>query len=418
MSRIATVILGGGRGSRLYPLTKERAKPAVPFGSKYRLIDIALSNCINSGYNRIYLLTQYNSASLHQHIANTYRFDSFSRGFVEILAAEQRRDASGWFEGNADAVRKHLQNLAIYRPDHYLILPGDQLCRMDLRKMYAEHLHSGAEITVAATPIRRDEASWLGLVKVDGSRRIVDFAEKPAEHRDLSDFRSAERRDGREYLASMGMYCFNAAALERALHNDLADFGREVIPALIGTADCRVHRFDGYWRDIGTIKTFYRTNVDLTTTHPRFNLYDEQSPMYAYRHDLPVSRFGTCSLIHTLTAEGSRILDADIRNSIIGVRSRIADGVSLRRVVCLGADYYESAREQQINRDLERPDIGIGTATHIMRAIIDKNARIGAGCRIGIDRCERPDGDWPTHSVRDNIIVVPKNAVIPDNSVI
>ena len=425
MTDVLSIIMGGGKGTRLYPLTKDRAKPAVPFGAKYRLVDIPLSNSINSGFRKIYVLTQFNSASLHLHIGNTYIFDSFSRGFVEILAAEQTFDHSGWYEGTGDAVRKNFVHFRTQKPSHYLILSGDQLYRMDLQDFFQKHVEADAEVTIAATPVKREDATGLGILKVSKGTEIDAFAEKPAITEDIGHLKikrslhpdPEKHRHGEEYLASMGIYFFKAEALERALDNQFTDFGKEIIPMLIEKTTCHAYVFDGFWEDIGTIKSFYEANINLASLKPDFNFYDERSPIYTRRRDLPASKFNYCSLSQTLAADGCVITNASIQRSIIGIRTFIESGANLDGVVCMGADWYETGEQRAENRTDGVPDIGIGEGTWVRHAIIDKNTRIGKGCRIGVD-APLQDGDYENYYVRDGIIVIPKNAVIPDGTLI
>jgi glucose-1-phosphate adenylyltransferase len=424
MSKVLSIVLGGGKGTRLFPLTKDRAKPAVPFGGKYRIVDIPISNCINAGFNQIYILTQFNSASLHLHIARTYTFDSFSRGYVEILAAEQTLVHSGWYEGTADAVRKNLVHFRPQHPSHYLIVSGDQLYRMDLADMFRKHEESGCGLTIACTTVTRETAGALGILAIDKDRKIVDFMEKPGPTKDISNFkiplelRKDRRSDGKDYLASMGIYIFDEALMERALANDENDFGKEIIPEILSKESVNAYVFDGYWEDIGTIKSFYEANLDLTSIAPQFNFYEEEMPIHTHKRNLPASKLNYCTLNQALTAEGCIITNSAITRSIVGVRTIIESGASLDGVVCMGADYYETAEEIAKNRAAGRPNIGIGSGTIVKGAIIDKNARIGDNCRIGIDPIERKDGDYPTHYVVDGIVVIAKNAVIASGTVI
>lgn len=426
MTNALSIVMGGGKGTRLYPLTKERAKPAVPFGGKYRLVDIPLSNSINSGFRKIYVLTQFNSASLHLHIANTYIFDSFSGGYVEILAAEQTFEHSGWYEGTGDAVRKNLVHFRTQEPDHYVILSGDQLYRMDLNEMYRQHEETGAEVTIAATPVTREQAVGFGILKAHKDSRIVEFTEKPPIDKDVSDLKippnlhpdKEQLNRGKEYLASMGIYIFRADVLERALDNEFTDFGKEIIPELIRTAKSHAFVFSGFWEDIGTIKSFYETNLNLASISPDFNFYEEKMPIYTHRRDLPASKFNYSTLSETIAADGSIITSAEIQRSVVGIRSIIESGASLDGVVCMGADYYETNQRKRENRRKGVPDIGIGKGTMVRNAIIDKNARIGENCTIGADDSKLVDGDYDYHYVRDGIIVIPKNAVLPPNTVI
>ena len=424
--KVLSIVLGGGKGTRLYPLTKERAKPAVPFGGKYRLVDIPISNCINADFRRIYILTQFNSTSLHLHLATTYIFDSFSKGFVEILAAEQTFTNSSWYQGTADAVRKNFIHFHTQEPEYYMILSGDQLYRMDLDAMFREHVESGAELTVAATVVDRESANELGILKADKESRITDFLEKPGPSNDISDMKIPEglhpdegmKAQGKEYLASMGIYIFNARTMEEVLDNDHTDFGKEIIPKAISNRPVNAYLYTGFWEDIGTIKSFYETNIDLTSVNPAFNFYDEKNPIYTHKRHLPASKINFCTLSQSLASEGSIITNASIKNSIIGIRSIIESGAELDGVICMGHDYYETPETIGENRKKHIPNLGIGDDSIIKRAIIDKNARIGEGCRIGLDDVAREEGDHGNYYVRDGIIIIPKSAVIPDGTVI
>ena len=425
MEPVNAIILGGGKGTRLYPLTRERAKPAVPFAGKYRLIDIPMSNCINSGFRRIYILTQFNSASLHTHLANTYSFDAFSKGVVEILAAEQTFKNSSWYEGTADAVRKNFQHLSANSPEYFIILSGDQLYRMDLSKMLDHHRRNRAQITVASTRVDRARASSLGIIQPDENYMVHHFAEKPGPVIDISAHRYPQclapgdgTADSRPFLGSMGMYIFNADILKKVLDNDRADFAIDIIPRAI--KDYRVFTYihDGFWEDIGTIRTFYDTNLSLATQSPEFNFYDENMPMYTRRKDLPATKMINCSVHNTIAAEGSVLQNASIMNSVVGIRTIIADGALLDGVVCLGAHMYETEAEKFDNSTRSIPNMGIGRGTSIRRCIIDMNARIGSDCNIGMGPTPPKDGDFATHSVKDGIIVIPKGAVIPRGTVI
>lgn len=427
--RTIAIVLGGGKGTRLYPLTKDRSKPAVPFAGKYRLVDIPISNCINSGFKQIYILTQFNSASLHNHISNTYIFDTFSYGFVEILAAEQTYHSNDWYQGTADAVRKNLKHFADQSADYYIILSGDQLYRMDYRKMLKTHIESGAVLTVAAKTISREQATGLGIIGADDNGIIKKFYEKPAPDLDISEYRIPTKllknslgqlpNDSNEYLASMGIYIFDAEAMHQMLEgNDSTDFGKEVIPEAIKNQKVAAYLFDGFWEDIGTIKAFYDTNLDLSSVTPAFDFYNEEMPIYTHRRHLPATKVNFCNISTSLTSEGSIITNAYIVNSIIGVRTLIESGASLDGVYCMGASYYETVEEKTENARRNIPNIGIGRATIIRRAIIDQNARIGDGCRIGIDDIERIDGDYSNYSIHDGIIVIHKNAIIPHGTIL
>lgn len=418
MSNVLSIVLGGGKGTRLFPLTKDRAKPAVPFGGKYRIVDIPISNCINSGFKQIYILTQFNSASLHLHLARTYKFDIFSRGFVEILAAEQTLVHSGWYEGTADAVRKNLVHFRTQAPSHYLIVSGDQLYRMDLEDMYKKHLASGCRLTVACTTVDRSAADQLGIARIDEKRRIIEFMEKPGPTKDVSNFKiplsllEDRRTGGKDYLASMGIYIFDSSLMEEALDNDKNDFGKEIIPDILAKEPVNAYIFSGYWEDIGTIKSFYEANLDLCSINPQFNFYAEESPIYTHMRNLPASKVNYSMLNQALAADGCIITNASITRSLIGVRTVIESGASLDGVICMGADYYENEAQKEENLREHRPNLGIGGGSIIKGAIIDKNARIGENCRIGIDSIERKEGEYGNYYIVDGIIVIPKNAVI------
>ena len=355
-NKIVAIVLGGGRGTRLYPLTMDRSKPAVPFAGKYRLVDIPISNCINSDMKQIYVLTQFNSASLHNHISSTYQFDQFSGGFVEILAAEQTYASESWYQGTADAVRKNLKHFSDQNPDYYVILSGDQLYRMDFREMLDCHIKTGAELTIAAKPISRAEATGLGIIGADENGMIKSFYEKPAPDMDISEYKVPAKlmkeqlgKDvdkSNEYLASMGIYIFTAKTMEQALNNDKTDFGKEIIPEIIKTRPVATYLFDGFWEDIGTIKAFYETNLNLASEKPAFNFYDEEMPIYTHRRHLPATKANFCNISCSLTSEGSIITNAYIVNSIIGVRTFIESGASLDGVYCMGASHYETEEEK------------------------------------------------------------------------
>jgi glucose-1-phosphate adenylyltransferase len=405
MNDILALILAGGRGSRLYPLNKLRSKPAVPIAGKYRLIDIPISNCINSGIYRIDVLTQYNSHSLHRHITQTYNFDTFHVGFVEILAAEQTPESTDWYQGNADAVRKQLFQLRSSRAKYVLVLGGDHLYRMDYSRLAEFHWEHGADITVAVQPVRREDAPSLGILKRGQDDRITDFVEKPKDPATLSRFVS-RADEQRPFLCSMGIYLFNTDILIKLLTENPSfdDFGGDVIPFAIQDYSVFGFDFDGYWRDIGTIRSFYETNLDLTTASPAFNFYDTENPIYTHSRLLPGSIVEESLLKDVLLAEGCRIQKAEITHSVIGVRSVISSGTVIKDSIIMGSDYYDLEKPSE-------PPIGIGPNCQIEGAIIDKNARIGANVVIrpfprGV---EMNTPDW---SVQDGIVVVPKNAVL------
>jgi glucose-1-phosphate adenylyltransferase len=424
MSEVLSIVLGGGKGTRLFPLTQARAKPAVPFGGKYRLVDIPISNCINADLKRIYILTQFNSASLHLHLAQAYVFDSFTNGFVEILAAEQTFEHTSWYEGTADAVRKNFLHFRTQNPSWYLILSGDQLYRMNLKDLLKKHIDSGAAITIAATVVSREDASQLGILKTDQNNRITSFLEKPGPVRDISEYRIPQalraEKNFREdsYLASMGIYVFNAQNMENCLTNELTDFGKEIIPQAINDLKVNAYIFDGYWEDIGTIRNFYEANLELTTLRPRFDFYDENNPIYTHMRNLPPSKMNFSNMNQSIAAEGCIITNASITNSIVGVRTIIESGSSLNGVVCMGADFYETETQKQQNAEGRVPNVGIGKGSIIKGAIIDKNACIGEGCRIGVDDINRNDGNYGHYYIVDGIIVIPKNAILYPGTVI
>jgi len=424
MSEVLSIVLGGGKGTRLFPLTQERAKPAVPFGGKFRLVDIPISNCINANFRQIYILTQFNSASLHLHIGQTYLFDSFSKGFVEILAAEQTFEHSSWYEGTADAVRKNLPHFRTQKPKYYMILSGDQLYRMDLRDFLSKHIDSGASISIACTPVSRDDASALGILKPDREGRLTEFMEKPGPTKDISGFRIPDTLkfkkeiEGDSFLGSMGIYVFNADAMEKCLDNGFADFGKEIIPQAINSYKVSAYVFDGYWEDIGTIRNFYETNLELTALRPKFDFYDETKPIYTHRRNLPPSKMNHSQMNQSIAAEGCIITSGSITDSIVGVRTIIESGSSLNGVICMGADFYETEAQKAENADARVPNMGIGRGVIIRGAIIDKNVRIGEGCRIGVDDMARADGNYGHYHIVDGIIVVPKNTALYPGTVI
>ena len=425
---ILAVILGGGAGTRLSPLTLTRSKPAVPLGGKYRLVDIPISNCINSDILRIFVLTQYNSASLNKHIATTYRFSQFSNGFVEILAAEQTPQNPQWFQGTADAVRQVLPHITDWGIDTLLILSGDHLYRMDYRKFLARHFETLADVTISVIPFVREQAEDFGLLKAEATGRIVEFREKPKgealeEMRvDTSAFGlSPEEAGRRPFLASMGIYVFKFDLLTKLLAGDTSwvDFGKQVIPAAIDCCNVQAYMFDGYWEDIGTIAAFQKANLDLTATVPQFNLFDTEAPIYTRARYLPPSKVNNCHINQSIVSEGCIINRAIINRSIIGVRTRIDFGAHIEDTYVMGADYYQSIEDMEADARGGTPRIGIGEGTVIRNAIVDKNARIGAGVRLtnerGLTDDVGPDRNW---YVREGIIIVPKNGIVPDGTVV
>jgi len=425
---VLAVILGGGVGTRLFPLTHQRSKPAVPLGGKYRLVDIPISNCINSDVIKIFVLTQYNSASLNRHIAQTYRFSTFADAFVEILAAEQTPENRQWFQGTADAVRQVMPHISDWGIDTLLILSGDHLYRMDYRKFLARHLETDADVTISVIPIKPHTAEEFGLLKTDASGRIVEFSEKP-KGAALEAMRvntaelglSAEEAEARPFLASMGIYVFKYDVLERVLAQDPSwvDFGREVIPAMIPQGNVQGFLFDGYWEDIGTINAFYEANMDMTAPIPKFNFFDASAPIFTRARYLPPSKVHDSEISDSFVSEGSIINGAKIFKSVIGLRSRIDPDTVIEATIMMGADYYQTIDEMRKDISAGRPRLGVGRGSVIRRAIIDKNARIGEGVRLvnesGVEKADAPDGSY---YIRERIIIVPKNATIKDGTVV
>ena len=414
--RTLAVIMGGGAGTRLFPLTKDRAKPAVPLGGKYRLVDIPISNCLNSGLRSIYLLTQFNSMSLHRHIQASYKFDNFSRSFVDILAAQQTPEGSEWYQGTADAVRQNMRYF-LERPfDYYLILSGDQLYRMDFRALLHQHIRSGADITLATKPVERTLVPDFGIMQSDGHRRVTKFVEKPKDEAVQNEFKMGPEllesiglpTDVERFQASMGIYVFNRDVLVECLSNNLADFGKHVIPDSIERRHVSGYIFNGYWEDIGTIRAFYQANLDLTDVVPPYSFFEGTSPIYTHPRFLPGSKVNGATLRQALISDGCIISDAHIERSVIGVRSIIESGATIRNSIVMGADFYEA--DAPVDRRL--PSIGVGRNCVIDRAIIDKNARIADGAVITPEG-KPADFDGGNYFIRDGIVVVPKNAVIP-----
>ncbi len=428
---VTCIIMGGGAGTRLYPLTHMRSKPAVPLGGKYRLIDIPISNCINSGLRQIYILTQYNSASLHRHISRSFHFDRFSTSFVEILAAQQSPQYAverSWYEGTADAVRKNLFRIHEAGGKQVLILSGDQIYQMDFRDVLSTHRGSGgagpAEVTIAAIVVRKEQARGLGIMKIDPStRRVVSFVEKPRD--DDSLFEGLEAADemvaefelppeeGPYYLANMGIYVFDLPRLASALENDHSDFGKQVLPSLLDKCEVRAHLFHGYWEDVGTIRSFHQANLDLATSVPHFNFYIEDSPVYTRARLLPASKIQGATVTSSLISEGCLIENATIEQSLIGIRSVVGKDCVIRYSHVMGADDFESDEDRVRNLEAGLPRLGIGDGTIIENAIIDKNARVGSGVRL--QNLEKhvsfEDG---TVIIRDGLTVVPRGGVVPD----
>ncbi len=423
--QVLSVILGGGAGARLFPLTKDRAKPAVPLAGKYRLVDIPISNCINSELRRIYVLTQFQSASMHRHISQSYAFDPFTGGFVEILAAQQTYSDTSWWVGTADAVRKNMVHFLPHDPEYIIILSGDQLYRMDFRDILEQHVESGAEITLATLPVPRADAKALGIMQIDDQKRILRFAEKPTDEKVLDSlvlphswYENMKIANGRELLlASMGIYVFNRDVLIEVLKNDCTDFGKHIIPNAIGTRKVHSYIFQGYWEDIGTIRAFFEAHLDLTAELPRFSFFDMSAPIFSRPRWLPGSKINGGTIDHAMLCDGCIINGAHIQRSVIGIRSIIGSGSEIVRTVMMGCDDYESLSTIQSTSSTSLPRLGIGKDVHIEDAIIDKNARIGNN--VVISPKGKPDKvDHPLYYIRDGIVIIPKNAVIPDGTVI
>ena len=419
------VVMGGGQGARLFPLTQERSKPAVPLAGKYRLVDIPISNCINSRLTQIYLLTQFNSASLHRHVSHSYKFDHFSRGFVEILAAEQTPNSDTWYQGTADAVRKNLIHLLNNDFEHLLILSGDQLYRMDFRDIIAAHIEKEAELTVATIPVGRELAKAFGIMHNDGDGRISRFVEKPGtpellDSLRLSDAQVAEQgleAGGDHYLASMGIYVFKRATLAELLDNEMADFGKHIIPRAIETHRVFSHVYQGYWEDIGTIRSFFEANLDMVSTVPKFDFFQMETPIYTRPRFMPASKINGAAIDQAVISDGCIIDRSRISQSLIGVRCIISPGCRVHRSVLMGSDFYETNASKVESDEKGIPRIGVGENTRIEQAIIDKNARIGANCVITPD--DKPEHfDGENYYIREGIVIIPKNAVIQDDTVI
>jgi len=421
--KIVAVILGGGAGSRLYPLTASRSKPAVPVAGKYRLVDIPISNCMNSGINRMFVLTQFNSASLNKHIKNTYHFSAFSTGFVDILAAEQTPDNPGWFQGTADAVRQSLRHISNLDFEYILILSGDQLYQMDFLEMITDHLERGADISIATIPVHANDATEFGILKTDEAGMISSFVEKPKKDI-LGDWTSttsaAMQQQGRVYLASMGIYIFNKAVLNSLLkdhHPNATDFGKEIIPNAIENYKVASYQYEGYWTDIGNIASFFEANLALTAEIPAFNLFDNNNVVYTRPRMLPPAKISGTTLEKTLIAEGSIINASRLEHCVVGIRARIGYGSTVVSSYIMGNDYYETIEVMQENVNKGIPKIGIGERCYIKDAIIDKNCRIGDDVRInGGNHLENTD--HPLYSVKDGIVVVKKGAILPNGFVI
>ena len=424
-SHVLSIILAGGAGKRLFPLTQDRSKPAVPLGGKYRLIDVPISNCINSGLKKIFVLTQFNSASLNRHITNTYRFDPFAEGFIEVLAAEQTMTNPNWFQGTADAVRQHLHRFTGRENDYQLILSGDQLYRMDYGNLLESHWKRGADVTICVIPKSEAQASSFGLLKLAADGRVEQFREKPkgdALHEMWTDTAAlglgADEAANKPYVASMGIYLFkNSVLIDLLADASMIDFGYQVIPKAIEKYDVYGFLFDDYWEDLGTVEAFYRANMDLTGSVPHFDFHDMSAPIYTRARFLPSSRIERCDIRESIISEGSILRGAKILNSVVGIRSMVAEDVSLERVMMMGADFYEDEEDFDYNRQLGIPNIGIGKGSIVRKAIIDKNAHIGENVRIlNEERIQNFDG--PGYYIRDGIVIVPKNGIVQSGTVV
>lgn len=409
------IIMGGGAGTRLFPLTKDRAKPAVPLGGKYRIVDIPISNCLNSGLRSIYVLTQFNSMSLHRHIQASYKFDNFSRSFIDILAAQQTPAGSQWYQGTADAVRQNMRYFVEGAYDYYIILSGDQLYRMDFRALLHQHIDFGADITLATKPVAKGQVSEFGIMQSGVDRRITGFIEKPVDETSLKEMKMSPEllraigsdEEAELFQASMGIYVFNRDVLIESLENDFFDFGKDIIPLAIEARNVSAFIFDGYWEDIGTIRAFYEANLDLTDVVPEYSFFEPEAPIFTQQRFLPGSKINGATLRQAIVSDGCIISDAHLERCVVGIRSVIQSGATIRNSIVMGADYFELGET-----DSSQPPIGIGRNCVIDRTIVDKNARIADGVVI------TPEGkpsnvDADNYFIRDGIVVIPKNAVIP-----
>jgi glucose-1-phosphate adenylyltransferase len=428
MQGVLSLILGGGRGTRLYPLTKLRSKPAVPLAGKYRLIDIPISNCINGGCNRVYVLTQFLSVSLHRHIANTYKFDPFSRGFVEVLAAQQTNEAADWYQGTADAVRQQIRYVQEDGCREVLILSGDQLYRMDFRQLIRTHRDSRADVTIAVLPVHARQAAEFGILRLDETGKVAGFVEKPKTAEQLEPMRTSvewiERRGiesrGRQFLASMGIYLFNRQTLFDLLNTGplATDFGKEIFPRSLKTHRVQAYLFDGYWEDLGTVKAYHEANLALAGDEPPFDFHSPEGVIYTRMRFLPASRVSAASMNHCLISDGCVVqAGADIERCVIGLRSRIGRNVVLRDTVLIGADRFETDAERLGNRQRGLPDFTVGDGSVIERAILDKDCRIGRNVHI-INRRGLENDEGDNYVIRDGIVVIPKGITVPDGTVI
>ena len=415
MRSVLGLIMGGGQGSRLYPLTKLRSKPAVPLAGKYRLIDIPISNCLHAGIDKVAILTQFNSVSLHRHIQRTYSRDMFTDGWVQILAAEQTHRGTGWYQGTADAVRQQVVEIEAARTTYVLILAGDHLYSMDYRAFVEYHVDTGADITMAVQPVSADMAPAFGILKRSADGEIVNFTEKP-DPKSLAGLESLGNSD-RPFLASMGIYVFRTDLLLEVLKSSGDDFGKDIIPKALGDYHVMGHVYDGYWADIGTIRRFYEVNLEMALQERPFDFYIPGRPIFTRARFLPATEIFGAHIENALMADGCRVADAEIKHAVIGLRSQIGPQARIYSSILMGADYYETEADRDENRRIGRPDIGIGEGTIIENAILDKNARIGRNVRIR-NVVDRPDSETDNWVARDGLVVVPKDAVISDGMVI
>ncbi len=425
MSKMTAIILGGGRGTRLDPLTKIRSKPAVPIGGKFRLIDIPLSNCLHSGVRDVFILTQFNTESLHHHISNTYIFDNFSRGAIRILAAQQTMEIQDWYQGTADAVRK---NLSFFEDaeENIIILSGDHLYRMDYGEFLKHHIEKNADISVAVKPVFEHEAAEFGILKADKNGLITNFYEKPTEKDILDKYRISKELfdavnlepEGRTHIASMGIYIFKKDVLFELLQsNNKEDFGKEIIPDSINEKKLVSYFFNGYWEDIGTVKAFFDVHMELTAPIPKFNFYDEKKPIYTHPRYLPASKINNCQINQSVVAEGCIILGSKIENSVIGIRSYIEEETLIQRSIIMGSQHYETIEEHDKNKNTNKPNLGIGRNCIIKNAIIDMNCSIGDNVHI-VNKEGHVEAEGSFYRIRDGIVIIPKGTVVPDNTII
>lgn len=423
---VLAVIMGGGRGTRLNPLTSERCKPAVPLAGKYRLVDIPISNCLNSGMNRMFLLTQFQTASLHRHVQTTYHFDPFGGGFVDILAAEQTDKASDWYQGTADAVRRNLVHFRSFPHDLVLILSGDQLYKMDFRTIIAQHLQRKADVTIATVPFPVSKVEGLGLTEVNDDLSVVRFVEKPKDPAVIAGLALSPKLEAtlkapskeKRCLVSMGIYVFNRAVLAEALDNTMADFGKEIIPGLLGRRKLDAFIFEGYWEDIGTVRAFFDANLALAQPLPPFNFFEQDAPIYTQDRYLPASKLNKCSIDHVVIGDGSILTDSSLQHCVLGIRSHIGEGCVLKDTIVMGSDYYENDAQLAANLAAGRPHLGLGMNCRVTGAIIDKNTRIGDNCVLSA--AGKADGSYAGGAViiRDGVLVVIKGAVLPPGTVV